>query len=65
MPVKRFNYGHLLGWGGLAALVVGTAAAAMIAGAAAAVPVAGVSFVAVLAGAIIGQVGRAMQGRVI
>lgn len=62
---KLVNWSHVLGWGGLASLFVGTGFAAAAGG-----PVAGgivgvLSGISVVVGGIIGQVGRGMQGRAI
>jgi hypothetical protein len=59
------NWSHVLGWGGLASLFVGTGIAGVAGG-----PVAGgivgvLSGISVVVGGIIGQVGRGMQGRAI
>jgi hypothetical protein len=62
---KMVRWSHVLGWGGLAALFVGTAAAAAVAGPAVAAVVATVAGVSTVTGAIIGQVGRGKQGRAI
>jgi len=62
---KLVSLSQKLGWGGLAALVVGTILAGVTVGASAAAVVAACSGVSILAGAIVGQVGRGMQGRVI
>jgi hypothetical protein len=58
-------WSHILGWGGLGVLVMGTIAAAALFGAAAAGGTAVVGIVAAIVGGILGQIGRAMQGRVI
>jgi len=59
------NWSHLLGWGGLAMLVVGTSTAGALGGPTPAVVIGGISGVSVIVGAIIGQIGRGMQGRAI
>jgi hypothetical protein len=58
-------WSHILGWGGLGLLIVGGAGAAILAGGGAGAFVAAVAMVAVVVGAVIGQVGRGMQGRAI
>jgi len=57
---------HILGWGGLGVLFLGSAAIGILthSGGAAAIT-AGVGGISAVAGAIVGQVGRGMQGRVI
>lgn len=62
---KLVRWSHALGWGGLATLVVGGVAAVLVAGPAAAVAVAAVSGISTITGAVLGQVGRGMQGRAI
>jgi hypothetical protein len=62
---KLVNLSHILGWGGLATLIVGTIFAGAMGGVSAAGVVAAVSGVSVIVGAIVGQVGRGMQGRAI
>jgi hypothetical protein len=62
---KLVNLSHVLGWGGLATLIVGTIFAGVLGGAAAAGVVASVSGLSAIVGAIVGQVGRGMQGRAI
>lgn len=62
---KLVKWSQRLGWGGLGMLTVGTTIAAVTVGAPAAVAVGAVSGASVLVGAIIGQVGRGMQGRAI
>lgn len=59
------NWSHVLGWGGLLVLVVGTSAAAAASGGSAAIVVAALSGLCVIVGAVIGQIGRGMQGRAI
>jgi hypothetical protein len=59
------NWSHVLGWGGLAMLLVGTSTAAGVGGSAPAIVVGVLSGISVIVGAIIGQVGRGMQGRAI
>ncbi|HEU0034005.1 MAG TPA: hypothetical protein VFQ53_25435 [Kofleriaceae bacterium] len=63
---KLVNLSHGLGWGGIGLLFVGAPAAgiALHSGVLAAV-FAGLGLVSALVGAIVGQIGRAMQGRVI
>jgi hypothetical protein len=62
---KLVGWSHVLGWGGLAMLVVGSLAAGLVAGPAAAVAIATISGISTVTGAVIGQVGRGMQGRAI
>jgi hypothetical protein len=62
---KLVAWSQRLGWGGLAMLTVGTTIAGLTIGAPAAVVVGVASGVSVFVGAIIGQVGRGMQGRAI
>jgi hypothetical protein len=62
---KLVNLSHVLGWGGLATLIVGTIFAGAAGGVAAAGVVASVSGVSVIVGAIVGQIGRGLQGRAI
>lgn len=62
---KLVNWSHVLGWGGLVVLVAGTATAGALAGPGAAVVIGVVSGISVVVGAIIGQIGRGMQGRAI
>jgi hypothetical protein len=62
---KLVNLSHVLGWGGLATLIVGTTFAGVIGGVAAAGVVGTASGISVIVGAIVGQVGRGMQGRAI
>jgi hypothetical protein len=62
---KLVNLSHILGWGGLACLLVGTSVAGVAGGVTAAGIVGTLSAVSVIVGAIVGQVGRGMQGRAI
>ncbi len=62
---KLVKLSQRMGWGGLGMLVVGSSIAAIAVGPAAAGAVAIASGVSVLVGAVIGQVGRGMQGRAI
>ena len=63
---KRFvNWSHILGWGGLGVLLVGTSTAAIAGGATAAAMVGGLSGTSIIVGAVLGQIGRGMQGRAI
>lgn len=62
---KLIKWSQRLGWGGLGVLTVGTTIAAIALGPAAAIAVGAASGTSVLVGAIIGQVGRGMQGRAI
>jgi hypothetical protein len=62
---KLVTWSHILGWGGLAMLLIGSMAAAVLGGPKAAATVAGISMVSVVVGAIVGQIGRGMQGRAI
>lgn len=62
---KLVGWSHVLGWGGLATLFVGTFAAAVVAGPVVAGVVGAVAGISTVTGAIIGQVGRGMQGRAI
>jgi hypothetical protein len=59
------KWSQRLGWGGLATLVVGSTIAGIAIGPAAAVAVGVASGASVLVGAVVGQVGRGMQGRAI
>ncbi len=58
-------WSHITGWGGLAVLIFGFPLVGGIAGPTAGVAAVGLGFVSMVTGAIIGQVGRAKQGRVI
>ena len=58
-------WSHILGWGGLALLILGSIAAAMLFGATAAGGTAVVGVGAAIVGGVLGQIGRGMQGRVI
>lgn len=62
---KLVNWSHVLGWGGLAVLVFGSTFAGVAIGGGAAALVGGISMIVVIVGAVIGQVGRGMQGRAI
>jgi hypothetical protein len=62
---KLVNWSHALGWGGLGMLIVTTPVVAGVMGAASAGVVGGLSGISVIVGAVIGQVGRGMQGRAI
>ena len=62
---KLVNLSHVLGWGGLGVLLIGTAAVGVVAGAAGAAAVGVGATISMVVGAIIGQVGRGMQGRAI
>lgn len=59
------NWSHVLGWGGLLVLIFGTGAAAAASGGVAAAVVGVLSGICVIVGAILGQIGRGMQGRAI
>jgi hypothetical protein len=56
---------HILGWGGLLVLLVGSIIGGRVAGGTGAAVGVGVGLVSAVTGALIGQVGRGMQGRVI
>ena len=58
-------YSHIFGWGGLGALIVLTPVALGLAGGVAGGVVAVLALGSTVTGAVLGQVGRAMQGRVI
>lgn len=63
---RLVNISHVLGWGGLATMfllapILGGVAGSMVLG----VVLAGLGLASAVAGAIIGQIGRGMQGRVI
>lgn len=62
---KLVTWSHVLGWGGLGMLLAGSAAGGIIAGAPGAVSVALIAIVLMIAGGILGQIGRGMQGRAI
>lgn len=62
---RLVTWSHVLGWGGLVVLAVGSAVAGVIGGGVAAGTVAIIGFAAAVTGAIIGQIGRGMQGRAI
>lgn len=63
---KLVNWSHVLGWGGLGLMFVGSIFVGIVAESAEPVMVtAGLGFVLAIAGAIVGQVGRGMQGRVL
>ena len=62
---KLVNWSHVLGWGGLASLIIGSIAAGGAAGPAGAGVVGGASLISMVVGGIIGQIGRGMQGRAI
>ncbi len=62
---KLVKLSQRLGWGGLAMMVVGSTVAGVTIGGPAAVVVGVASGASVLVGAIIGQVGRGLQGRAI
>ena len=63
---KLVNLSHLLGWGGLVFIFVGPLGAGLLLESGVAAGVAAViGLVSAVAGAIVGQVGRGMQGRVI
>ncbi|HUJ59164.1 MAG TPA: hypothetical protein VLX92_11750 [Kofleriaceae bacterium] len=59
------NWSHVLGWGGLGLLVVGSPVMLAAAGGIAAGTLAGLAAIAVVVGAVLGQIGRGMQGRAI
>lgn len=59
------KWSQRLGWGGLAMLTLGTTVAGIAIGPAAAIGVGLASGASVLVGAVVGQVGRGMQGRAI
>jgi hypothetical protein len=56
---------QLMGWGGLALIIVGAVAGGMVKSTTLAGALAGLGIISAVAGAIIGQIGRGMQGRVI
>jgi len=58
-------WSHILGWPFVGVLILGTPAAAKLGGGVAGATVAGISVLCIIVGAILGQVGRGMQGRVI
>ncbi len=58
-------WSNLLGWGGLAFVFVGPFIGSAIAGAGGAYGVGAIAFVVMLVGAVMGQIGRGMQGRAI
>jgi hypothetical protein len=62
---KLVNLSHILGWGGIGMLFVGPIVGGALAGAGLAVGLAGLGLASAVAGAIVGQIGRAQQGRVI
>jgi hypothetical protein len=62
---KLVMWSHILGWGGLGVLIVGSIAGGVLAGPTGAGVAAGIGLASAVTGAIIGQVGRGMQGRVI
>jgi hypothetical protein len=62
---KLVNISHVLGWGGLGVMLMGSIAGAIVGGPAAAAMIGTLGFVSAIAGGIVGQVGRGMQGRAI
>ncbi len=62
---KLVLWSHILGWGGLGVLIVGSIAGGVLAGPTGAGVGAGIGVVSAVTGAILGQIGRGMQGRVI
>jgi hypothetical protein len=62
---KLVNWSHVLGWGGLCVLPFGMGLAVAAAGPAVGGVVGVISGMIVVVGAVLGQVGRGMQGRVI
>jgi len=59
-------WSHILGWGGVAVMFLGAGFAGLaFRSATAASMVAGFGLVAAIVGAVLGQIGRAKQGRVI
>ena len=62
---KYVTWSHILGWGGLVMLFAGSALIGALVAAPAGVLVGVASFISVVVGAIIGQIGRGMQGRAI
>ncbi|HEU4729522.1 MAG TPA: hypothetical protein VFT22_16595, partial [Kofleriaceae bacterium] len=59
------NWSHVLGWGGLGVLLVGTSFMGVMFGGAPAVVIGVLAGISMVVGAILGQIGRGMQGRVI
>lgn len=63
---KLVMWSHILGWGGLAFVFVGAIGLGILFQSPAAAGVgAGIGMLSAVVGAVIGQVGRAMQGRAI
>lgn len=62
---KLVNLSHIFGWGGLGVMLVGPILGAFAGSGTMAAILGGGGFVSAVAGAIIGQIGRGMQGRVI
>ncbi len=62
---KLVIWSHILGWGGLAILLVGSVIGGRIAGGTGAAVGVGIGLVSAVTGALLGQVGRGMQGRVV
>ena len=62
---KLVFWSQILGWGGLVVLLVGSVVGGRVAGGSGAAVGVGIGLVSVVTGALIGQVGRGMQGRVI
>lgn len=63
---KLVGWSHLLGWGGLGLMFIGSIVVGIVAEQAEPVMfTAGLGFVLAIVGAIVGQVGRGMQGRVL
>jgi hypothetical protein len=62
---KLVMYSHIFGWGGLGALIVLTPLAFAALGGIAGAVVALLALGSTITGAVLGQIGRAMQGRVI
>jgi hypothetical protein len=61
---KLVLYSHILGWGGLGLLIAGSITMGILVGGTGALVTAGLGALCAVTGAVLGQVGRAMQGRV-
>ena len=62
---KLVTLSHILGWGGVGLLLVAGPGIAIAVNGTVGVVVIGLGLISAITGAVIGQVGRGMQGRVI
>ena len=62
---KLVMWSHILGYGGLGILIVGSIVGGVLAGPTGAGIGAGLGMTSAVTGAILGQIGRGMQGRVL